>query len=452
MEKLEYLSNLTIRKPVITITDADVDGVMLTLRAQRMRWKPVKRSSKPGDRVTFEQTIRYRDRVLERSGKGGVSVVLGKDASNDLRHRTLLGARSGDQIVTTTRLPADSGYKDFVGKRVTSQIEVVDVCRPVLPRLDRRFAAEMGFSSTGRQAMRNEVRGIMRQNVDALIKRQVREQIFSGLLEKYPLTIDNRDLEHELERRRQVTSSDMRQGVATGGQPQTEGHAQETAVTRLGIILRDIVRERGIMIDPNRLSVAVKVIARRATRPKETIEDVITDFEHHSRIEAELLEDQAVEAVIERARVIEVPSEYRAIMKSAQAEDFAAALAKRRIIQLRRDNKCSYCATTKCCTYITQVIPTPRSKADFDHLLWQVAHENVEVMKDGDGWHLLIRTKCAHLQNDGRCGIYETRPKLCRDYSNTNCEFSGPAGRELHFPDYESMLSFCKQRFRTWDA
>ena len=34
------------------------------------------------------------------------------------------------------------------------------------------------------------------------------------------------------------------------------------------------------------------------------------------------------------------------------------------------ETKCSFCHNSKCCTYITQQIDTPRTKRDFDVLLW----------------------------------------------------------------------------------
>ncbi len=122
-------------------------------------------------------------------------------------------------------------------------------------------------------------------------------------------------------------------------------------------------------------------------------------------------------------------------------------------IEITPDNKCGYCTNSKCCTYITQQIDTPRSKADFDLLLWQVSHENVRLYQDEDGWFLLIDTPCTHLLPDGRCGIYDRRPQICRDYSNDWCEFDAPAedGFKRYFPDYDSLLAYCRRRFKRWD-
>ena len=120
--------------------------------------------------------------------------------------------------------------------------------------------------------------------------------------------------------------------------------------------------------------------------------------------------------------------------------------------QLSANNKCSRCRSSICCTYVTQLIDTPRSKLDFEHLLWQVSHRNVSIYKDSDGWYLLFNTQCSHLRGDGSCNIYAQRPQICRDHSNDYCEFDVPAedGFELYFPNYESLLAYCKKRYKRW--
>jgi uncharacterized protein len=118
------------------------------------------------------------------------------------------------------------------------------------------------------------------------------------------------------------------------------------------------------------------------------------------------------------------------------------------------DNKCSYCQGATCCTYLTQRIDTPRSMHDFDVLLWQISHRDTQVYKDSDGWFLLVNNPCRHLQSGGRCGIYETRPQICREHSNDGCEFEGPSGHddfELFFSDYEALLAYCLARFKNWN-
>ena len=116
-------------------------------------------------------------------------------------------------------------------------------------------------------------------------------------------------------------------------------------------------------------------------------------------------------------------------------------------------NKCSSCTGSKCCAYVMQQIDTPRTKKDFSILLWQVSHENVHACREDEAWYLLFESRCMHLLPDGRCGIYETRPQICRDHSNDCCELDGPRedGFDLYFHTYDALLEYCRKKFKNWD-
>ncbi len=123
-------------------------------------------------------------------------------------------------------------------------------------------------------------------------------------------------------------------------------------------------------------------------------------------------------------------------------------------VKITSDNKCSFCKGATCCTYFTQQLDTPRSMEDFDLLLWQISHANTQMYRDEDGWFLLVNNRCLHLESGGRCGIYETRPQICREHSNDECEFEGPCGDEdfeLFFPNYPALLAYCQKKFKSWD-
>lgn len=121
-------------------------------------------------------------------------------------------------------------------------------------------------------------------------------------------------------------------------------------------------------------------------------------------------------------------------------------------VEMTPETKCGFCPGSKCCTYITQAIETPRTKYDFEHMLWQISHENIHIYQDDDGWYLMVRTPCLHLQADGGCGIYERRPQICRDHDNDYCELDEPAEKHMkrYFDSYKSLRKYCKKRFRKW--
>lgn len=116
-------------------------------------------------------------------------------------------------------------------------------------------------------------------------------------------------------------------------------------------------------------------------------------------------------------------------------------------------DKCDLCTASICCTYISQEIDTPRGMRDFDVLLWQLHHRDVHIYRDEDGWYLRVMNVCLNLMDDGRCGIYETRPIICREHENDYCEYDESTAdtSELYFASAEELDKYCRKRFKTWD-
>jgi len=127
-------------------------------------------------------------------------------------------------------------------------------------------------------------------------------------------------------------------------------------------------------------------------------------------------------------------------------------MTKQKKIKITPENKCSFCKGSKCCTYVSQQIDTPRSMKDFDFIMWQLSHNEVQLYKDEDGWFLLFNQLCSHLLPGGGCGIYETRPRICREYDNDFCEYDMPAeeGFELFFRDDGELDKYCRKRYKNW--
>ncbi|MBD3266588.1 hypothetical protein GF373_07955 [bacterium] len=83
---------------------------------------------------------------------------------------------------------------------------------------------------------------------------------------------------------------------------------------------------------------------------------------------------------------------------------------------------CAKC-TGICCKYITIEIDEPTTKQDHDDIRWYLIHQGISLLIEEERWLLQCPTVCEHLTNDNQCGIYETRPKTCRDYSTENCDY-----------------------------
>jgi Fe-S-cluster containining protein len=106
-------------------------------------------------------------------------------------------------------------------------------------------------------------------------------------------------------------------------------------------------------------------------------------------------------------------------------------------------NLCEYC-TAKCCRYFALPIDEPTSWREFEYLRWYLLHDRAAVFVEDDCWYLLVHTKCKHLRDDQRCGIYETRPQICRDYSTDKCEYEDDWVYDHYFETAEQIAEYAE--------
>ena len=110
------------------------------------------------------------------------------------------------------------------------------------------------------------------------------------------------------------------------------------------------------------------------------------------------------------------------------------------------EHLCSYC-TAKCCRYFALGIDKPTTRADFDHLRWFLLHEHAAVFVEDRAWYLLVQTPCKYLRKDHRCGIYNRRPQICRDYVTDNCEYEDDWTYEMYWDSPEQVEQYEKEYF-----
>lgn len=105
---------------------------------------------------------------------------------------------------------------------------------------------------------------------------------------------------------------------------------------------------------------------------------------------------------------------------------------------------CDRC-TALCCRYFALGIDDPETPEDYDDIRWYLAHENVHVFIEDDDWYLSVQTRCQFLQDDNRCGIYEDRPKICREYTTDNCDYwTGQYDFEQYFVKPEELEAYAQ--------
>ena len=120
---------------------------------------------------------------------------------------------------------------------------------------------------------------------------------------------------------------------------------------------------------------------------------------------------------------------------------------------MEKSPPCDKCKA-QCCRHLAVEIDKPTTKKEYDYIRWYLLHKNVSVFIDhNNDWFIKFNTDCEMIQKDNRCGCYENRPKICRDYpsKDENCEFEGEDDYFIRMFDTEQEFSdYMDSRKKDW--
>ncbi|RLS36215.1 MAG: YkgJ family cysteine cluster protein [Planctomycetota bacterium] len=102
---------------------------------------------------------------------------------------------------------------------------------------------------------------------------------------------------------------------------------------------------------------------------------------------------------------------------------------------------CEHC-TAKCCRYFALPLETPTTREEFEYIRWFLLHDAATVFTEDGDWYVCVHTVCKHLGDDHRCGIYHTRPQICREYTTKDCEYEDDWVYDQYFETAEQVEEY----------
>jgi len=297
-----------IERPTATVTDADVDRTIESLRRQRVTWSLADRAAQIGDRVIIDFQGSIDGTVFEGGTAHDFPLVLGNNTLIDGFESGLVGAKAGD--LRTLDLVFPSGYRNaaLAGRKTQFAVTVKQVNEPVLPEVNEQFAVALGVKDGTVETLRAEVRANLERELADRVRRTLHERIFQALLDLNAFEVPKALEQSEVQNLIQMTRSNLEaQGLSADQAPTDPALYVDQARRRvkLGLILAELARTRGLRADPAQVRARVEVMAASYDNPQEFIEWHYSKPGRLAQLEAQVLEDRAAELLLESALVVD---------------------------------------------------------------------------------------------------------------------------------------------------
>jgi len=225
--------------------------------------------------------------------------VLGQGQMLPDFEKALFGVKADDEKSFKVKFPKDYQVEDLANKKVNFTIKAHRVEEEELPPLDDSLAKIYGVEEGGLEKLRADVVENMERESDQKMRNDVREQAMKGLLEANPIEVPKSLVRQEAH---SMQHEAMRQlGIEGDDQAPPIDNFIESAEkrVRLSLLIRQLVDENSIELDAGRMQARVEQLCAGYENAGQMVTTYLGDPQIMSRIETMVMEEQAVEWIIE---------------------------------------------------------------------------------------------------------------------------------------------------------
>jgi trigger factor len=318
--KLVDLKKLSVVRPQVAVTEADIDAMLEKLRGQQASWETIERAAKLDDQVVidFQGTI---DGEPFEGGKGeGIALVLGSKRMIEGFEKELIGIKPGEARTFKVKFPKDYGNPSLQGKKAQFQVTCKEVQERVLPEVDEAFIRSFGAEDGQMETFRGQLKDHMSRELEDNLHRHMRRQIIDGLIGLHDdLKLPNVMVNSEVRQLQQQTFERLGLKEADLSQLPTEPFVEEARRrVALGLLMGEIVKQQQIKVDIQEVKTLIEKTAESYQNPEQMVQYYMHDPQARQHFENLAIENRIMEKLLAEAKVTEKPMSFDELLQANQ--------------------------------------------------------------------------------------------------------------------------------------
>ena len=311
--ELKDFAQISIARPVATVSDEDLTDMVENLRKQRASWDEVERAAADGDQVNVD----YKGTQSGEEFPGGTAdasdLVLGSGRMIPGFEDGIVGLSAGDEKTISLSFPNDYHAEDLRGAAVEFAVKVNAVKEQTLPELNDEFYEQFGVKEGGEEKFQEEIRSNMERELETAIKNKVKSRLMTQLQDLHSVDIPKALLSNEIQALRQQMVGQF------GGAQQMdmsifpdELFADEAGKrVSLGLLMAEIVKAAEITVDNDKVKAFIEDRAAGYDDPEQVIQYHYSNEELLNSVQSAVMEEQVVDHVLSLAAVAEEATDYK---------------------------------------------------------------------------------------------------------------------------------------------
>ena len=314
--ELKGLENIEVEKPVVEISEADLDKMVDVLRKQQATWTESQEAVKAEDRVTIDFVGSVDGEEFEGGKATDFVLAMGQGRMIPGFEEGIVGHKAGEQFDIDVTFPAEYHAENLKGKAAKFAITLKKVENIVLPELTEEFVKKFGNAKSV-EDLRAEIKKNMQRELNNAVTARVKNQVINGLIAQNDIEVPAAAVAEEVEVLRQQAVQRF------GGKPELAAQlpaelfeAEAKRRVQVGLLLSTVIGANELKVDEARVEAMIADIASAYEQPAEVVEYYAKNRQLTENIRNVVLEEQAVDAVLAKAKVTEKAMSFDELMQS----------------------------------------------------------------------------------------------------------------------------------------
>lgn len=316
------LDKVEVTKPVVEISEDDLNKMLDTLRKQHAKWEDKTAAAATGDRVTMDFVGSIDGEEFEGGKASNFVLELGQGRMIPGFEEGVIGKAAGEAATVEVTFPEDYHAENLKGKAASFAVTVTKVEAQVLPELNDEFAALFGLAEASVDALKAEVRKNMERELKQTIKGKVKEQVIKGLLATNEVEVPKALIASEVDVLRQQALQRFGQNVDPKQLPELPAALFEEQAkdrVKVGLLLGEIIKTSELKVDEAKVQDLIDNVASAYEDPAEVVQYYKSNKELMQSMRNVALEEQAIDVVLASAKVTEQTAAFDEIMNPKAA-------------------------------------------------------------------------------------------------------------------------------------
>ncbi len=318
--ELQGLDAIEVEKPVVEVTDADVDAMLDTLQKQQATWKETDAAATAEDRATIDFNGSVDGEEFEGGKASDFVLAMGQGRMIPGFEEGITGKKAGDTFTIDVKFPDDYHAENLKGKDAKFDIVLKKVETRELPELTADFIKRFGVEDGSVDGLRAEVRKNMERELKGAIRNRVKSQVLDGLVDANNIDVPAALIDSEIDvLRRQAAQrfgGNEKQALEL---PRELFEEQAKRRVVVGLLLGEVIRINELKADEDRVKTLIEEMASAYEDPQEVIEFYRKNNELMNNMRNVALEEQAVEALLAKAKVADKATSFQELMNQTSA-------------------------------------------------------------------------------------------------------------------------------------